>query len=131
MYEIMLPEPGVPEIEVKSPAGQVDLHNFAEFRSFRYDTTGNAVLQWECIGDQFSKLGGQLVRWVELNFTGVSQLSVTPRDSAVPQSEDSTLEHYRLVDHKPGRVRMLFEFSAGMTIDITARTVTLDRADHR
>jgi hypothetical protein len=131
MYEIILPHPGEPEIEINTPAGQVDLHSFAEFRSFQYDITGNLVLRWEVIGDQCSKLDGQLVKWIELRFTDVSQLLVTPRDPEVPQSEDSALEHYQLVEQRPGRLRMLFEFIGGMSIDVTSQAVMLAQADHR
>lgn len=125
MHEIILPETGTPEIQVKTPVGQVDLHNFAFFTGLRYESDSTLKLSWKLIGDDNSRLDGRPVDWVQLNFSGVSHLNVSPHDPAVPREEDMALEHYQLVERGPDSIHLAFEFVGGSTITVIARQVNL------
>lgn len=125
VYEIVLPEPGVPEIEVQTASGAVDLHSFAYFEGLQYSTEGLLKLTWRLMDDHNSKLANREVRFAQLNFSGVTNLSVSPRDPLMPRREDQSLEHYRLVDKDRDSIRMAFEFVGGSIIEVTARDVNL------
>lgn len=125
MYEIILPHPGEPEIEINTHAGQVDLHNFAYFEGLQYGVSGILALNWMLIDDPSTKLNGRPVKSAQLNFLGVTHLAISPREPEMPKEEDASLEHFRLVDKGPDFIHLAFEFIGGSTIEVRAREVNL------
>ncbi|MNS12933.1 hypothetical protein D3C72_445110 [compost metagenome] len=125
MHPIILPDLGVPEIEVRTPTGQVDLHNFANFDGLQYGVSGALSLRWTLIEDDSSKLDDRPVKTAQLNFEGVTNLSISPPDPEIPRYEDASLEHFRLVEKGPDSLQMAFEFMGGSIIEVTARQVNL------
>lgn len=124
-FDIVLPDLYTPEIEVTTHVGWVDLHNFAYFLGYEYHTEGRLSLRWKLDGDKNSVLAGRLVSYATVEFVGVSQVSISPRDPEIPASEDTALEHYQLVDRSDTGLQFSFEFVGGVTINVTAKSVVL------
>ena len=120
-----------PVIELPTPLGDIDLHNFAEFEEFVFTVEGGLQLvwrEWEDEAGQF-RLGARVIRRAELVFGGVSRLSLTPRDPDMPPAEDRTLEDLTVEQLNRSSCRIRFMFAGGRELDVTAGSLELVAED--
>jgi hypothetical protein len=108
-----------PSIELPTSLGTLDLHNFASFTRLTYDSAGLLELEWQADNPE-GMLFGARIAGVRLVFSGMSALTVMPRDPEMPAREDRTLDHFLVNEARTGRYRVHLSFLGGMEIDVTA-----------
>jgi hypothetical protein len=113
-----------------------DLHNSGEFVGVEFIAESNTVvMKWSLLGHLATKYSG-----CDLVFKNLKQMVVTPRDEALPLSEDRCVSGVSMVvpdGDAPAQYRiksawntndpfgLLFEFQSGRSIEIEAETVEL------
>jgi hypothetical protein len=118
-------------IELPTPLGDIDLHNFAEFQELVFTAEGGLQLvwrEWEERPGQF-RLGARVIRRAELVFREVSLLSLTSRDPDMPRDEDRTLEELTVEQLNRSDCRLRFVFAGGRELDVTAGSLKLVAED--
>lgn len=123
---VLLTQSVYPEIEIQTPLGSVDLHNFAHFERLEYDVEGTLRLVWISPEPGKFRLGTRAIQRAVLRCGGVKALTVTPRDPEIPRSEDSTLEDFEILEVEPGCCSMRFTFQGGIKIQVVAMQVELE-----
>lgn len=116
---------GVPVIEVPTPVGDVDLHNFADFSGLEYEVTGELRLIWLAAEPGKFKFGHIPISRAVLVFEQVSHLAVTARDPEMPVSEDQALEEFYVLETGAAGHHLRFNFAGGRVIELRARRIEL------
>lgn len=112
----LAPFPTEPSIEVCVAGRPVDLHNFANFTGYTYDTTGVFAMSWQ-VND------GPKVLHLSLTFSEVRSVAISARNPDLPAEEDRTLSEYW---YDPQGQEVRFAFAGGAEIWVRAGSVRGD-----
>jgi hypothetical protein len=115
-----------PVIELPTPEGALDLHNFASFDRLVYTTDGTLRLEWTASEPGSFRLGNRPIERASLLFSTVAYLAVRPRDAAMPRSEDQALGYVLVLQATETSCQLRFVFNGGMEIEVYAATVSLE-----
>jgi hypothetical protein len=124
---VTIPAKGFSGVELQLDLGPVDLHNFAEYRGYEAPQPDVVSLMWEgndkefSVRDSSNGLAEQPIKRLDWVFEGVSFFDVGPRDPAMPESEDRTLDEYEVLEIDP-KTRIRLKFLGGVIIEVAANS---------
>ncbi len=106
------------EVYLETPSEKFDLHNCFDFTGFSYAVESRTLsLRW--VPNEYAKADEQRRLLVELH--AVSHFSCTPRDPAMPFTEDTCLSS---IWQEPPALQYVFEFMSGFCIRVSAERAT-------
>lgn len=121
--EILKPEYLWPFIELITPQGAVDLHNFALLEGFRFSPTGQFVLDWKEFETGKFTVGQTPVSKVRLVFSQVRSLLIIHNGAGL----NDALEDIGVVDRpETADCSYFFRFEGGMLIEVRAGHIVLE-----
>jgi len=124
--EVLLTTLSGPVVELPTPVGALDLHNFANFDRLVYMTDGTLRLDWTADEPDRFRLVKRPIERAGLLFSDVAYLAVSPRDAAMPRSEDHTLDYLLVLQAIATSCQLRFVFHGGMEIEVYAAAVSLE-----
>jgi hypothetical protein len=105
--------------DLETATDKLDLHNCFDFAGFSYAVESRTLsLRW--VPNEYAKPGEQRRLLVDIH--AVSHLSCSPRDSAMPFTEDTCLSS---IWQEPPAMHYVFEFISGFRINVSGEPATL------
>jgi hypothetical protein len=113
----------VPSIDLITELGEIDLHNYADFKGFQYGTDGNLKLYWkENICGEF-KIGSIAIKSFTIVFQELFDLSFLSPDGTTQRKENETLEHFIIEVFEVELYKLKFVFNSENVIHLSAKKV--------
>jgi hypothetical protein len=115
-----------PLIELPTPQGSIDLHNFADFERMVFSSNGDLQLCWVEHEPGRLKMGYKAIHRAILLFHDVTNITVSGGDPEIPRDENKTLEHFIVEEANEESCRFRFVFGRGTEMIVAGRMLSVE-----